>query len=426
MSSAATKQLLEQAVILSLTVKEERSTTLQPVRDGGRGRLVQPWRNSSHLQEYPLHRMMSRVGSFPPSLARYFIALYSKPNDVILDPFCGKGTSLLEAALMGRRAIGGDISPEAVISTRAKTAAITAATAANYIQGLVIPPRQEIGGIPSSVSLFFHRQTLRQIVSIRDQLLVDMQKKNKSQVATFFMGVLLGLLHGHSALSLSLPCNQSFAMSPAYVRRYVKQHGLKRPIRDVKKCLLEKAIEILPFPCSMKPATIVEAPACRCDEYMSKEDEKADLVITSPPYLNRQTYIRDARLRLWLLNRDRQEIARDSLETGNIERFVAGMARTIVAISKATRKTGVVIFVCGRAKIRDASQYCIVRISDLCLLANTRVPKQFRLKPQKVIVDKKMMKRGAYFAVHHGKSTDGNGHNVRRFNEDEILIFKKP
>lgn len=46
--------------------------------------------------------------------------MYSEPGDTILDPFCGSGTVLVEAAVLGRHAVGTDVDPLAVFTTRVK------------------------------------------------------------------------------------------------------------------------------------------------------------------------------------------------------------------------------------------------------------------------------------------------------------------
>jgi len=426
LSIASTRELLKEAKELSGAMAEERSPDLPSIRDGGNGTIIPSWRTAKASRELPLHRMMSRVGGFPPSLVRYLIGAYSRPGDVVLDPFCGKGTALLEAALAGRRAVGGDVSPDAVACARAKSYPVTTSEVANYVQGLPAVPRELRCDVPESVSLFFRRDTLRHLIAVRERLLADTKGESYRHAATFLCGVLLGLLHGHSANSLSLPCNQVFAMSPRYVRKYVREHHLRRPKRNVTRCLLDRALEFLPFPRPMSRVDVVEAPAHLCHEYMKRLRLKADLVITSPPYLNRQTYIKDAWLRLWFLGRDPHAVAMLSLETGNVARFVKGMVSAMESMSRSVSRGATVVLVCGRANITVDGRPHPVRISDLCLLANSRVAPKMRLIPERLIVDRKIMKRGSYFAVHHGKSRDHNGDHVRRFGEDEILVLKKP
>lgn len=44
-----------------------------------------------------------------PAVAAHAIATYSKPGDLVLDPMCGVGTTLVEAVHQGREAIGMDL-----------------------------------------------------------------------------------------------------------------------------------------------------------------------------------------------------------------------------------------------------------------------------------------------------------------------------
>ena len=53
-------------------------------------------------------------GNFAPQIPRNVIEMYSEKGEMILDPMVGAGTTLIEAKLLGRDAIGLDINPEAV------------------------------------------------------------------------------------------------------------------------------------------------------------------------------------------------------------------------------------------------------------------------------------------------------------------------
>jgi DNA modification methylase len=52
-------------------------------------------------------------GNFAPQIARNIIEMYSEKGDSILDPMVGAGTTLIEAKLLARNALGMDINPEA-------------------------------------------------------------------------------------------------------------------------------------------------------------------------------------------------------------------------------------------------------------------------------------------------------------------------
>lgn len=58
-------------------------------------------------------------GNFAPQIARNIIEMYSQKGDSVLDPMVGAGTTLIEAKLLARNALGMDINPEAVELTKA-------------------------------------------------------------------------------------------------------------------------------------------------------------------------------------------------------------------------------------------------------------------------------------------------------------------
>jgi hypothetical protein len=63
---------------------------------------------------YASHNFHAFPAKFPPQLPRKFIEGLTEPGDVVLDPMVGSGTTIVEAFLAGRRAIGFDIDPMAL------------------------------------------------------------------------------------------------------------------------------------------------------------------------------------------------------------------------------------------------------------------------------------------------------------------------
>jgi len=59
-------------------------------------------------------------GNWSPYIPHNLISKYSKPGDVVLDNFCGGGTTAIEARLMGRRCLAMDINDNAIILTKKK------------------------------------------------------------------------------------------------------------------------------------------------------------------------------------------------------------------------------------------------------------------------------------------------------------------
>jgi DNA modification methylase len=73
---------------------------------------------------YASHNYHSFPAKFPPQLPRLFIDGLTQPGDVILDPMMGSGTTVVEAILAERRAIGFDIDPLSVLLSRVKVTAL--------------------------------------------------------------------------------------------------------------------------------------------------------------------------------------------------------------------------------------------------------------------------------------------------------------
>ena len=94
------------------------------------------WKAQQRLWGHTLHPMCSYLASFPAALAHAFIARYSRPGDVVLDPFAGRGTAPVQAAAEGRIGVGNDLNPLAHVLTSAKLEPATPAEARTRLAAL--------------------------------------------------------------------------------------------------------------------------------------------------------------------------------------------------------------------------------------------------------------------------------------------------
>ena len=76
------------------------------------------WRLPCTSTECSLHQLSPYIGKIKSSIAGQLVDRFSKPGDLVVDPFAGAGTIPFEAALRGRRAFGADVSPYARILSR--------------------------------------------------------------------------------------------------------------------------------------------------------------------------------------------------------------------------------------------------------------------------------------------------------------------
>ena len=70
------------------------------------------------------HGMHRFPAKYIPQIPGWVMDQFAKPGDVVLDPFCGSGTTLVEGLLRSRKTIGVDCDPLACMISRAKTAAV--------------------------------------------------------------------------------------------------------------------------------------------------------------------------------------------------------------------------------------------------------------------------------------------------------------
>ena len=323
--------------------------------------LEETWKNARKGWHHSLCSICSRTGSFPPSLARYLIERFSGRKQKVLDPFSGKGTTPLEACLSGRIGIGNDLSPEAYVITHAKVKCVSLERVGTHIRK--IQEAMNLEGNPrivrKGVNTFFHPKTLAQILAIREIL-----RSDNSDESLFLKAVMCGILHGSSEYSLSLPCSHSFSMSPAYVRKYAIQHGLKRPRRDVIACLATKAEKVLAD----------GVPEVSGEAYMEDatklplRDESVDLIVTSPPYFNKQTYAWDNWLRLWFLGYDDyREIQKKLFQSGSMPKFELFMSNSLREMYRVLRDDSACFIVIGDVVLNNRkviTAESIARISE--------------------------------------------------------------
>jgi hypothetical protein len=137
-------------------------------------------------------------------------------------------------------------------------------------------------------------------------------------------------------------------MSPGYVARSRRRLGLSKPRRDVSRCILERAASIL-----SGRLPVVEGQAYNCDaRSLPLPSSIADFIITSPPYLNMQTYAWDNWLRLWFLGYDYREVGRRLFHSQSLSRFAEFMEQSLREMYRLLKRDRACVIVLGIVKKR--------------------------------------------------------------------------
>ena len=343
------------------------------------------WKDQQRLWGHSFHPMCSYLASFPAGLVHAFIARYTRPGDVVLDPFSGRGTTPLQACAEGRIGVGNDLNPFAHILTAAKVDPPTKADVKTRMAALRVawarsagewtqiadrvaaepgsteimvpgPGSRPIGGsmpsrpdaaVPAEVALAFHPRTLAQLLYLRAGLDPD------DRTDRFILASLTGILHGKSASYLSAVMPNTFSMAPRYVRDFVARTRFQSPDRDTFALLEEKVRRLYrqPVPASRGIALLGDArdSGLRFREALRARGlpEQARLVVTSPPYLRVVKYGYYNWLRLWLLGYDAAAIDDLLDDAHHRDAYLVFMREVLRGLRSALADDAVVALVIG-------------------------------------------------------------------------------
>lgn len=315
-----------------------------------------PWAHLGQRWGHPWHAMCSYLGTFPAALSRSMISLLSTPGDRVMDPFSGRGTTLLEARLSNRHALASDLNPMAIALSLAKNAEVTLEQALGEVEvlrasydRLTYLPEAQVQ--PDDILLIYSPETLAQLCYLRRKLV-----HSSSEVRAFLLGALLGIMHGaerqdgtSAYASISMP--NTFSMSPNYVRRFVETNQLIRVGRDVFDILRSKVERLFKeYFTPGKKGVVVPCDAkklSQCPE-LAEYIGTVKLVVTSPPYLGIVNYAKQNWIRNWLL----QKADYYGMEAGLDDDLTLGawldFVETVLAeLKKFLSPDGTVVFVIG-------------------------------------------------------------------------------
>lgn len=259
-------------------------------------------------QASSLHEVSYRA-CFKPQLPRFFIERLTQPGEVVYDPFMGRGTTPVEAALLGRVPWGNDINPLSLTFTQPRLQPPTLEQIEARLHEINLTDHDEF---PEDLLVFYHPKTLREICALRKYFL----RRKTDPTDEWIRMVALNRLTGHSPGFFSvytLPPNQ--AVSAASQRKINAKRKQTPPRRDVAKLILKKSKQLLRDATpDMRQALRSVADRARFTNRPAAATRKlpansVSLVVTSPPFLDVVQYADDNWLRCWFLGINPQSVA---------------------------------------------------------------------------------------------------------------------
>jgi len=318
-------------------------------------RFINEFWTSKQRQNNRIHEVSYRA-CFKAELPRFFITLLSKEKDVVYDPFAGRGTTIIEAALLNRNVIANDINPLGTVFS---------------IPRLFIPSNEEVeerlekikfkNGLKANIdlSMFYHPDTESEIASLRNYLIKRKKNEEDDFIDEWIRMIATNRLTGHSKNFFSvytLPPNQ--AVTQERQKRINKLRKQKPVYKNVKFIILKKTRDLtsgMDKELSDQLKRLGNKAKFLNDDARftsSISSNSIQLTVTSPPFLDIVNYAEDNWLRCWFNNIDADEVARNITITKKIDEWEEVMEKVFIELYRITKQRGYVAFEVGEIRKR--------------------------------------------------------------------------
>lgn len=270
----------------------------------------------------PIHRWVTWIAGFSATFAGNTISKYlPKPtrSSLVLDPFAGVGTTLVEAFRRGINTVGFEINPYAALVSKVKLQ--SARIDLDELQDALASYESYMASLESRIDKAFIKG--QQVNAVRPSSRAP--KRFRSRIPFFSppveRKVLFTLDYIHSlrnpmiqdcfrvALGSVMVSVSNYSYEPSLGSRPAAGKGLisNAPVRKLVGGKLRDMVEDIQ--CLQREVSLLES-LPKADIYQKSffqalehlEPESVDLVITSPPYMNNYHYVRNTRPQLFWLD----------------------------------------------------------------------------------------------------------------------------
>lgn len=298
-----------------------------------------------------LHEISYRA-CFKPQLPRFFIERLTRPGDVVYDPFMGRGTTLIEAALLGRTPFGCDVNPISTIFVRSRLNPPSISEVNARLKKINFKANAEW---PEKLLAFYHPETLKEICALKRYLLGKQSQGVLDNVDYWIWMVATNRLTGHSPGFFSvytLPPNQ--AVSHGSQVKINEKRGQTPPRRVVPDLISRKSKQLLSdiderlrdqLATSAENSLLLTNSS---DDTPEIQSDSVALVVTSPPFLDTVNYEQDNWLRAWFCGIDISSLA--IWQFKNLNEWENGVAKVLSEVHRVLQPGGWVAFEVGEIR----------------------------------------------------------------------------
>lgn len=358
---------------------------------------------SKQRDGHSLHEVSYRA-CYKPQLPGFFIERFCKPDDVVYDPFMGRGTTLIEAQLKGCRAIGNDVNPLSFVLAAPRLNPPTFKMVEERIREVRLPASTKVD--PDLLTFFFP-ETLNELYSWRAYFRMRKQNGLFDETDGWIQMVACNRLTGHSKGFFSvytLPPNQAASLQSQ--RRINEKRKQVPEYRDTKALILRKSKQLLRHPLPKEYARDDFKLVCdSADSTSSIPSNSVKLVVTSPPFLDTVDYVGDNWLRMWFCE---VEIDPKRIwQIKSLEGWVSRMTDVFRELKRVLQPGGVIAFEVGEVR------------NGVLMLENEILKAGFEagLIPECIMINSQNFTKTA--------NCWGVSNNAKGTNSNRIVILKK-
>ncbi len=358
---------------------------------------------SKQRDGHSIHEVSYRA-CYKPQLPRFFIERFCKANDLVYDPFMGRGTTLIEAQIHGCRAVGNDVNPLTRVLAAPRLQPPTLAAIEKRLHEVTL---EKPDAVDPDLLVFFASETLDEIYGWRTYFRQRKESDSFDSIDAWIQMVACGRLTGHSRGFFSvytLPPNQ--ATSVKAQRRINEKRNQTPEYRSTKDRILRKSKQLLrhslPKCFARSDNKIINESADHTEEIMTNS---VSLVVTSPPFLDTVDYVQDNWLRMWFC-----QVELDSnriWQLKSLDDWVSRMTDVFVELRRVLKPNGFVAFEVGEIR------------NGVLLLENEVVKAGLKagLLPECIIINSQNFTKTA--------NCWGVSNNKKGTNSNRIVILKK-
>jgi hypothetical protein len=253
----------------------------------------------------PVHRWVPWIAGFSGEFVRDVSARYLSAKSVVLDPFAGVGTTLVEAALQGHDVIGFEINPYAALACQVKMNACkvslerfqeTIVRFTHFYNEKVSSdycPRSRAPEGFRTRHEFFSPKVLRKVLILKDFI----DSVTDAGIRDLFRLGFGATLVSYSNYSYEPSLGRRASVGKPEVKDFAVGETVLHKLHEMEKDIKWLRGKLPSRPYGVK---IVNDSFFEYEEYL--QHNSVDLVITSPPYLNNYHYNRNTRPHLYWLD----------------------------------------------------------------------------------------------------------------------------